>query len=92
MTGILTDPTRAPESLRSAEQEAPQMSQSRLIHLAECCTAVRANVGRMLLTTEGSAARAEAAGEYRESLKELLRVAREEECGLFLEVAGELSL
>lgn len=68
------------------------MSQSRLIQLAECCTAVRANIGRMLLTAEGTEARVEATDEYREALKELLRVAREEECGLFLEVAGELSL
>ena len=68
------------------------MSQSRLIHLAECCTSVRANIGRMLLTAEGTQARADATEDYRESLKELLRVAREEECGLFLEVAGELSL
>jgi hypothetical protein len=67
------------------------MSQSNLVVLAESCSAVRASIGRMLLTSENSPARAAAADKYRRSLKELLRLAREEEYGLYLEVAGELA-
>ena len=67
------------------------MTNERLIQLAESCSAVRASIGRMLLSDEASEQRAEATDCYRDSLRELLRVAREDECGLFLEVAGELS-
>lgn len=68
------------------------MSQDRLIHLAESCSAVRATIGRMLLTPESDRTRDEAVAAYREALRALLQAAREEECGMFLEVAGELSV
>ncbi len=67
------------------------MTHDRLIALAEECSAVRAAIGRLLLAHDGSDERQDARDAYRRSLRELLRVAREEECGLFLEVAGELS-
>jgi len=66
------------------------MPNDRLIHLAESCSAVRASIGRMLLSEETSEERLAAADSYRRSLRTLLRLAREEECGVFLEVAGEL--
>jgi hypothetical protein len=62
-----------------------------LIRMAESCSAVRRAIGRMLLAPEGSEARAEAERAYHESLRELLREVRDEECGLLLEAAGELS-
>ena len=68
------------------------MSQDRLIRLAESCSAVRASIGRMLLTPETEPGRDDVVAEYRAALRSLLREAREEECGLFLEVAGELSV
>ena len=68
------------------------MTNERLITLAESCSAVRASIGRMLLSDEQSEVREEAARAYRASLRELMQRAREEECGLFLEVAGELSV
>ena len=67
------------------------MTTDRLIHLAESCSAVRSAIGRLLLSGEGTEERAAAAETYRRALRELLRSAREEEAGLFLEVAGELS-
>ncbi len=67
------------------------MTNERLITLAESCSAVRASIGRMLLADEGSETREQAARNFRNALRELMRRAREEECGLFLEVAGELS-
>ena len=67
------------------------MTNDRLIHLAEACTAVRSSIGRMLLSEELSDERTAAVETYRRSLRALLQVAREEECGVFLEVAGELS-
>ena len=66
------------------------MTNERLIHLAESCSAVRSSIGRMLLSEESSEERLAAADAYRRSLRKLLRLAREEECGVFLEVAGEL--
>jgi hypothetical protein len=66
-------------------------SQANLIALAESCSAVRAALGRMLLAAEDSPERAAAADAYRRALTTLLRTAREEECGLYLEVAGELA-
>ena len=68
------------------------MSQDRLIHLAESCSAVRASIGRMLLTPENDRNRDDVVASYRQALRSLLQAAREEECGLFLEVAGELSV
>jgi hypothetical protein len=67
------------------------MSQSNLIALAESCSAVRAAIGKMLLTAEGGREREAADENCRRALKQLLRLAREEECGLYLEVAGELA-
>jgi hypothetical protein len=45
----------------------------------------------MLLSEEASDERLAALDSYRRSLRDLLRLAREEECGVFLEIAGELS-
>ncbi len=67
------------------------MSQSNLVALAESCSAVRASIGRMLLSADDSPERAAGAERYREALKALLRIAREEEYGIYLEVAGELT-
>ncbi len=67
------------------------MSQNNLIALAECCSGVRASIGRMLLTSEDSTERREAAESYRRTLRSLLRLAREEDAGLYLEIAGELA-
>jgi hypothetical protein len=67
------------------------MTNDRLIHLAEACSSVRASIGRMLLSEESSEEQLAAAEAYRRSLRSLLRLAREEECGVFLEVAGELA-
>jgi hypothetical protein len=67
------------------------MSSENLIRLAESCSVVRRGIGRVLLAPEGSPARAASEERYRADLRELLRIAREEECALFLEAAGELS-
>ena len=67
------------------------MSHSDLITLAESCSAVRGAIGRMLLCRENSPERAAAAETYGRSLRTLLRVAREAECGVYLEVAGEIA-
>lgn len=67
------------------------MSHVNLVALAESCSAVRASIGRMLLREEDSPEREAAAEQYRRALRALLRVAREEECGIYLEVAGELA-
>jgi len=67
------------------------MSHANLVALAESCSAVRASIGRMLLCEEDSPERQAASEKYRRSLRALLRVAREEECGTYLEVAGELA-
>ena len=67
------------------------MTNVRLIQLAESCSAVRSSIGRLLLSDDTSDDRVAALEAYRRSLREMLRVAREEECGVFLEVAGELS-
>jgi len=67
------------------------MTNERLIHLAEACSDVRAAIGSMLLAAELSEESLDATEGYRRSLRLLLRLAREEECGVFLEVAGELT-
>ena len=67
------------------------MPTDRLIQLAESCSSVRSSIGRCLLSAEGSEERSAAVETYRRSLRELLRQARDEEAGLYLEVAGELS-
>ncbi len=75
--------------LRGATEDP--MHSENLIRMAEACSGVRRGIGRMLLAAEGSEAREEAEREYRTALRELLRHVREEECGLLLESAGELS-
>jgi hypothetical protein len=82
-------PSRAPEAGGLPTKSV--MSQSNLIALAESCSGVRAAVGRMLLSGEESPERTAAADHYRRALRNLLRLAREEECGLYLEIAGELA-
>ena len=67
------------------------MSHAHLVALAESCSTVRASIGGMLLAAEDPPGRADAAAKYRRALKALLRLAREEEYGLYLEVAGELT-
>ena len=67
------------------------MPSENLIHMAESCSALRRAIGRMLLSPVGSEDRAEAERMYHASLRDLLRQVREEECGLLLEAAGELS-
>ena len=67
------------------------MSQANLIALAESCSGVRAAIGRRLMCAEETPENAAAADTYRRALKNLLRLAREEECGLYLEIAGELA-
>jgi len=62
-----------------------------MIALAEACSAVRAALGKMLLSADDSPERVAAHESYRRALTTLLRTAREEECGLYLEVAGELA-
>ena len=63
------------------------MSSERLILLAESCGALRASIGRMLLSDQGSADQAAAEEAYRATLRELLHQAREGHAALFLEVA-----
>jgi hypothetical protein len=67
------------------------MSQANQIALAERCTDVRSAIGKVLLTREETPERVKADTAYRRALEELLRIAREEECGLYLQVAGELA-
>ena len=67
------------------------MSSDNLIRMAESCSVLRRSIGRLLLTPENSAERAAAEESYRRALRELLLRAREEECALYLEAAGELS-
>jgi len=67
------------------------MSPARLVALAESCSSVRASIGKMLLAPEESQARSDATEKYRSALKALLRLAREEEYGIYLEIAGELA-
>ncbi len=64
--------------------------QANLIALAGSCSQVRAAIGRMLLHEQDPAKSAAAGDLYRRSLRELLRHARDEECGLFLQVASEV--
>lgn len=71
--------------------EALTMSQTNLIALAEACSAVRGAIGKMLLAAADSPEHAKASESYQRSLRTLLRVAREEECGVYLEVAGEIA-
>jgi hypothetical protein len=67
------------------------MSHANLIVLAESCSAVRSAIGRMLLCAEESDQRTAAEAAYQRALRSLLRIAREEECGAYLEIAGELA-
>ena len=67
------------------------MSHANHIALAEECSRVRAAVGRMLLAPDDSPERVAAEKAYRGHLRKLLRLAREEECGMYLEIAGEIA-
>jgi hypothetical protein len=67
------------------------MSQANQIALAESCSQVRSSIGKVLLTRDETPERLAADTAYRRALEELLRIAREEECGLYLQVAGELA-
>ncbi len=67
------------------------MSDIDLIALAKSCSRVRTDIGRMLLTQDGSDNRVAAVERLEASLKALLRLARNGDCGLFLEIAGELA-
>jgi hypothetical protein len=80
-----------PERLHPDGRGRARMTNERLIHLAEACSSVRSSIGRMLLSEEMSDERVAALETYRRSMRMLLQLAREEECGVFLEVAGELS-
>ena len=65
-------------------------SQANLIAVAEACSHVRRDVGRLFMTRDGTDAREQANRKLRASLRALLRRAKDEDCGLFLEVASEL--
>ena len=67
------------------------MSQTTLIALAESCSSLRGAIGRMLLTAEDAPEREKAAEAYERALRTLLRAAREQECGMYLEVAGDVA-
>jgi hypothetical protein len=67
------------------------MSQANQIALAELCSQVRSAIGKVLLTRDETPERLAADAAYRRALEELLRIAREEECGLYLQVAGDLA-
>lgn len=67
------------------------MSQAKLIALAESCSALRASIGRMLLVDPEGPEHDAAVAAYERAMRNLLRQAREEQCGLYLEVAGELA-
>jgi hypothetical protein len=66
-------------------------SQANLLRLADACSHVRKDVGHLFLTTDESAERVKAQKELRRSIRALLQAAREEDVGLFLEVAAQLS-
>jgi hypothetical protein len=44
-----------------------------------------------MMSAEDSPERAAALDAYHRRLRDLLRLAREEECGMYLEIAGELA-
>lgn len=67
------------------------MSQANQIALAEACTNVRSAIGKVLLTRDETPERIAADAAYRRALEDLLRIVREDECGLYLQVAGELA-
>lgn len=66
------------------------MSQTTLIVLAESCSTLRGAIGRMLLTAESSPEREKATAAYELALRSMLRAARDAECGIYLEVAGDV--
>ena len=65
-------------------------SDANLIGLAEACSRVRADIGRLLMAKGDLAARAAAAERLSASLRTMLEHARENDAGLLLEVAGGL--
>ena len=67
------------------------MSKDSLIALAAACSEVRTDIGRVLLAREATGPHDAASRRFEASLRELLRLVREEQCGMYLEVAGELA-
>lgn len=67
------------------------INDTRLIALAESCGHTRVSVGRLLMAREGTEDHQAAAERFENHLRELLRLAREERPGMFLEVASELA-
>ncbi len=67
------------------------MSNANHIALAEECSLVRVAIGRMLLAPDESPERVAAEKVYRRHLRRLLRLVREEECGTYFEIAGEIA-
>lgn len=65
-------------------------SQANLLRLADACSRVRKDVGHLFLTTDESAERVKTQKELRRSIRSLLEAAREEDVGLFLEVAAQI--
>lgn len=65
-------------------------SQANLLRLADACSRVRKDVGHLFLTTDESPERVKAQKELRRSVRGLLEAAREEDVGLFLEVAAQV--
>lgn len=69
------------------------MESDDLILLAESCSRLRASIGRMLLTSEADGGDVERAREeYRLALRTLLQRARDADCGVYLEVAGQVGV
>ncbi len=62
-----------------------------LFELAGSCTRVRSAIGQLMLAEHSVGDVSSARRDYRDSLRRLLVLAREEDCGLYLEVAGDLA-
>lgn len=77
-------------SQESSSSAPVTRTQANLIALAEACSRVRRDVGALFMAPEGTVQREAAEAQLRESLRRLLEEAREEDTGLFLEVAAGL--
>ena len=64
------------------------MPDPQLIALARSCSRLRTDIGRMLMAKDDSSDRVDADERLHESLRDLLRLARDQDFGLFLEIAG----
>lgn len=62
-----------------------------LFELAGSCTRVRSAIGQLMLAEHAVGDLSNARRDYRDSLRRLLTLARNEDCGLYLEVAGEIA-